>query len=423
MVRIPAQERSAAPPGTPRAFPLLALVFLGLSAAAWPSAAAQEGSRGLPFLPRPEAEGALLEDLPPSEEWDEWVEPLAERGWAVGVLVIADSSVPFTGVRPRRRIDRALFDLSLEVDLEAVAGLRGTTFFAEGYAFRGHDASLVVGDAQIFSNIDNPKVTQLAELWIQHEARDGALRIKLGKADANSEFALVQAGLEFLHSSAGFTPTIFPFPSYPEPAVGLNVFLRPTPDWRLALGAYNAQDGGTVSGRRGMSASFDEVFWILQADRTWSEGTGRAAVGGWHHTGAFTRSDGSTDQGAEGAYALVEQRLWDRTGHPQVTGFLQWGDTATGVSPVKGHLAAGLIAAGLIPGLETWRTGLYASRATLRGAPGTPLGDELAIELLQTVPLTPHVTLKPDLQWIHDPAGVPQARDVLVGTLRLEAIL
>ena len=389
--------------------------------------AQEDGHHGRPIFPEPDGEldTWFQSDLFPTDF--EWIRArLDEYGTTFAVDVVSDSSWPLTGGLRHRRTDRALFDLSVEVDLDRTAGLANTLFFAEFYSLSGRNASDDVGDIQAFSNIDGDHVAQLAELWLERTFADGDLRIKAGKVDANSEFAHAEAALGFLHSSAGFSPTIFTFPSYPNPAVSLNVLARPSAGWQVGLGLYNAEDGGAVSGRRGLTADFDATFLIGQVDHTWNDGEGRAGLGLWHHTGDFVRFDGGTDSDATGAYALVEQRLLPE--HPNdpddnqgLTGFLQWGTADDDLSAIESHFGAGLVYTGLVPDQDSWETGLYLSHADLTNAPGAGLGGtELAIELFQELRITPTLTLKPDLQYIVDPSGSDAIDDAWVATLRLE---
>jgi len=380
----------------------------------------------------------------PDQAWSDWElltgdwqgsrAWLAERGVEISATFVVDTSWLFEGGEggvDDRTTTRALTDLGVDVDLERAAGLAGTRAYLELYTQAGRNASDVVGDAQGLSNIDAENVAQLAELWVEHGAADGAWRFKLGKVDANGEFANVGAASEFLNSSAGYSPTIFPFPSYPDPATSANLFASPADGWQVGIGVYNAVDGGTVSGRRRLPADFDELFVVGQVDRTWGvegeAGAGRAAVGGWHHTGAFDRFDGGTESGTAGSFALLEQRLVARgeeEGDLELTGFLQWGCADEAVSAFEGHLAAGLVAGGLVPGRESWDTGLYLTRADLSDDPGAGLGSgELAIELFQEVVLTPSVVLRPDLQVIVDPSGREDIGDAWVFTLRVELSL
>lgn len=405
--------------------PLEVLSALVLSATA--AGAQDDPSRGLRIRPELDAEDSWWNGDYLTGDWGGARDRLEALGWTLSVNAIADSSWPFDGGRRHRRTDRVLLDVALEVDLERAAGVPGTTVFAEFYSLSGRDASADVGDLQAFSNIDGPEVDQLAELWVERSFDEGAIRVKAGKVDANSEFAYVKAGLQLLHSSAGFSPTILALPTYPDPAVSLNFFAYPTEEWRVGLGLYNAQDGGVVSGRRGMTSDFDESFLIGEIGRSWHDRDSRLVLGFWRHTGEFDRFDGGTDSGAKGTYAILEQRLTREDVHDPkdrqgLTAFLQWGAADPDVSTFDEHVGAGLIYRGLVPHRDSWQTGLYVSRADLSEA-ASPGGREVAFELFQEIRLTPGLTLKPDLQLIVDPSGSKEADDVWVATLRIELSL
>lgn len=95
----------------------------------------------------------------------------------------------------------------------------------------GRNGSDDAGDFQGFSNIDADRdFFQASEYWWKQRLFGDKLRIKVGKAAANSEFAFVASAGDFINLSAGFSPTIFLLPSYPEPALGVNAFVYPT-DW------------------------------------------------------------------------------------------------------------------------------------------------------------------------------------------------
>ncbi len=203
--------------------------------------------------------------------------------------------------------------------------------------------------------------------------------------------------------------------------MSLNAFVRPAKDWELSVGIYNAQDGGTVSGRRGLSADFDEAFFIGQVDRTWEAedlGHGRLAFGAWHHTGNFARFDGGMEGHAAGAYLVFEQSVAGL-----LDGFVQLGTSDNDVSVVRRHFAAGVLSAEPLLG-ETWRPGLYATLAELSDDPGAGLGaDELALEIVNEIALTPNIRVKPDLQFIVDPGGNRGIDNAWVATLRVEVTL
>ena len=65
---------------------------------------------------------------------------------------------------------------------------------------------------QAFVNNDADDFTALYELWYEQYLFDDVVRVKIGKLDANSEFAYVEHGGEFIHSSPGVSPSILSFP-------------------------------------------------------------------------------------------------------------------------------------------------------------------------------------------------------------------
>jgi porin len=58
-------------------------------------------------------------------------------------------------------------------------------------------------------------------------------------------------------------------------------------------------------------------------------------------------------------------------------------------------------------------------RANMRDLGLSPAHAESALEITYADQLVKHVTLQPDLQFIHDPAADRDRNDVVVGTLRV----
>jgi carbohydrate-selective porin OprB len=54
-------------------------------------------------------------------------------------------------------------------------------------------AEALVGDLQGFNNVDSDRFRQLSEVWLEQCLFGDRLRVKLGKADANADFARVVA--------------------------------------------------------------------------------------------------------------------------------------------------------------------------------------------------------------------------------------
>ncbi|MCC6824079.1 MAG: carbohydrate porin, partial [Verrucomicrobia subdivision 3 bacterium] len=372
---------------------------------------------------------------------------LEERGMSLEGFLVADLSRNFQGgLSTGRETLRSLFELSFTLDTEPLFGFAGGTLFVDVQSQHGrHGTELLAGDFQGFSNLDAPGFTALYELWYEQLLAGGRLRLKLGKIDASNEFAFVENGAEMLNSSAGFSPTILGFTTYPNPATGAVLFASPA-DWLyLGGGVFDgATQAGKPTGTRGPATLFGDPDDLLVVAEVGIHGAAadrrlqRLAFGITNHSGVFDRVDGSglTEDGATSYYLVLDQRVADRYGRsasrdasesvPGIDGFLQLGWTSKRISPVDLHAGAGLVWSGYVPGRVHDRFGFLATwvrfSAPARAAGSFSDPSELACELFYRVHLTPWLWLQPDLQYIVNPGG-DGLRDALVGTLRLELAL
>ncbi len=351
-------------------------------------------------------------------------EPIAfEAAWVI------DGSKNFRGgANTQGGTLRHLFSANLTLDGEPLFAIPGATVFIDFQTQNGDDGSGDTGDLQAYSNIDAADFTAaLYELWYEQIWDDGTVRVKIGKVDANSEFAYVDHGGAFLNSSAGFSPTILGYPTYPDPATSFNLFIEAAEQVTLGFGVYDgATQHGTPTGTRGPSTflgSPSDLFFIGEAAVTWDGG--RAAIGGWGHTGDFTRFDGGTDSGAQGFYLTCEHTLWraDPDAEHDTRGigaFFQFGWADQDVAAIKQHLGIGLQWTGPIASRPNDVCGIMITRVELSDEPGAGFTEnhETATELFYLFELNENLSLQPDLQFISHPGGAGLS-DALVGTLRV----
>lgn len=335
--------------------------------------------------------------------------------------------------------DRNLFVLDAELDLEKLIGLKGATVFAQfQHASRERGGSMDTGDIQGFSNLEvEREMDALYELWFQQIFADGKLRLKVGKVDANTEFNYVDAAGGFAHSSAGFSPTIFTFPTYPDPAMGVNVFatVMENAGNALTLG-YGFYDGaaavdGVETGRRGASTFLsdeksNDYFHVLQAEQTWdslgSLGDGRLSVGGWYHSGRFETFSGGSDAGAFGFFITAEQRLTKRSADSEggIFVFGQYGSAGEDVSEIAQHIAVGVVTQGTFAGRESDSAGLYVSYADLSDDSAAGFQkNECSLDAYYSVSLSEHLSVQPELHYILNPSGSADVSDALVAGVRV----
>lgn len=356
------------------------------------------------------------------------------RGVVVEAGLVADFSQNLRGGADTEGAGfRHLFDLNVSLLSRPLLGYDGGTLFLDFQTKEGQDGSEEVRDFQAFSNLDAPDFTALYELWYEQVLLDARLRVKVGKVDANSEFAFADFGGEFLNSSTGFSPTILALPTYPNPAMSINAFVEPVEAFYAGLGVYDgAAQEGSALGRRGPSTFLgdpSDLFLIGEAGLRWALAdarNGRLAIGGWRHTGAFERFNGGTESGTGGLYAVLEQRLWraDRESEGDDRGvgaFVQYGYADPGVSEAEHHVGAGVSASGVVPGRPEDALGAYGSLVLFSQGAGFTEDHELAVEAFYKAAITPWLSLKPDVQYIVNPGGDDALRDAVVATLRVEA--
>ncbi len=307
---------------------------------------------------------------------------------------------------------RYSLDVMMPVDGKAAFGLDGSSGLIRLKHHLQAFGETYDDEAQIYSNIDAASRTTLYEAWFQKSFFSEKIRLKVGKIDANAEFAADSTAPDFLNSSMGFSPTILSFPTYPEPKLGLNVFLgRPGTNYVVGGGVFRATAG---------------TMWILEPTRNWKMGPdesgGRASFGYWRLDGKTDLSDGSQAQGTNGFYSLLEQSVWHSSEKVErsVSGFLQFGWADGRSSRITQHLGGGVVLHG------PWSVGSHDSA----GAAATwvkfsrdwddyePSG-ELTLELYYKLAFNQHFALVPDFQYIHNPGGLREDRDCPVVTSRL----
>jgi porin len=371
-----------------------------------------------------------------SGNWGGWRSSLSDAGISLEAANILDWARVASGGLRRRSTARNLLDLRLTVDLKLLTGMDAGTIWARYYSHFGRSGSRDAGDIQGFSNIDlDDHRHQLAEVWYEQRFFNEALRLKIGKVDANTEFAFTESGAEFLNSSMGFSPTIVGLPTYPDPATGVNLFLYPTEHLYAGFGAYDgAGQRGVQTGSRGPATFFrglNKLFYIGEVGTKWSIPgfalPGRLGIGGWHHNDSFDRFNGGRKSGTAGFYLFLDQLIWcgesAKEDEPKGIGmFFQYGSADGAVSEIKRHVGGGFVWTGPIAGRDedTLGTGITWVRFSGAAGAGFDKGHELAVETFYKISITGWLSAKPDLQYIVNPSGARSINNALVPGMRFE---
>lgn len=385
-----------------------------------------------------------------------------DAGFSLGAAYTAEFSSVLRGGVQQAGSFRNLFTLDATIDFERVLGVHGGLLFAQFLSVDGESGgSADSGDLQVYSNIESERsLDTIYELWIEQHFFSDRLRVKAGKIDANSEFAFVEIAGDFANSSAGFSPTLVGFPTYPDPATGVGIFatLYEGERW-TASGGYGFFDGalgvdGVPTGRRGPQSFFssrqsDDYFHVGQIELDWHSlshsgilpSQGRFSFGGWWHTGDFERFDGDNADGTGGLFMTAEARLLDfdtpsliqsqdhqmapansqlDASQRGLYAFVQAGVADDAVSEVAWHLGGGVVARGPIAARPHDSAGLYLSHAALsEDGPAGPGASEFVADAFYRLQLTPAIFVQPELQYIVNPSGRDDLDDALVAGLRI----
>lgn len=144
----------------------------------------------------------------------------------------------------------------------------GGTFFLFAQDLHGRGISEdFVGDYQTLSNIDAFRNNmQVSEYWWERSLWDGFLTVRLGKQDANTEFAVVPVAMDFIGSSFG-GPVNIPMPTYPDPALGVTTMFQVSEELSCNVGIYD----GAADGRSWGISSTATLSWPACGSRCCSD--------------------------------------------------------------------------------------------------------------------------------------------------------
>ena len=331
------------------------------------------------------------------------------------------------------------FDIFLTLDMEKLGLWKGGTILLNFEEVHGRSISKEhVGDLQGFCGFPLSVRTQLTEYWYKQKLFDDKLWFKLGKMDANVDFAYVKYGFYFANYSA-FIPPLIPMPTVPYTALGIALFVEPADWFYVGGGVYDAQGKG---GRAGFDTAFHDEnhsFSVVELGlrprwRVWGqELPGVYRLGSWYHSGNWEVLPDTRDEDREprmhrgnaGVYCVGDQSLFreypeaedDRQGLGM---FFQMAWAPSSYNKLSQYYGVGFEYVGLIPGRDTDITGLGMFHVSLSGRVQTLENrhSETAIELFHKFKLHPLLRVQPDVQYIVNPGCAD--RDALTVGLRFE---
>ncbi|MBS3807463.1 MAG: carbohydrate porin [Bacteroidales bacterium] len=293
----------------------------------------------------------------------------------------------------------------------------------------------LVGDLQVFNNIENGNYTYLHQFWYKQEMGD--FWLLAGKHDLNEQFFTGQLAGSYINSSFGIMPVAslnVPVSIFPATTLGLIAHYAIDPKWSVQAAVYNGIPGEITRSNFGMDLNLNlghGLFYIgevhLQNLSNWMDGTYK--VGAFHHSGSFpslTQPD-IKQKGASGMYLLADQRLYnpDAEGNKGLGAFLQLGYSPDNSSINDFYGALGLNYRGIWSRDGKDELGLALAHASIRNGLLQIAGQayrscETVAELTYQYSLTDHLKVQPDIQYIIHPGMVMDRDNAWAGTLRIK---
>ncbi|WP_430815648.1 carbohydrate porin [Carboxylicivirga sp. RSCT41] len=294
----------------------------------------------------------------------------------------------------------------------------------------------MVGDLQVFSNIDNGNYTYLLELWYKQSFNKFSLTF--GVHDMNSEFLVSEYAIDYINSSFGFMPTVsmnVGVSSFPKTCMAVVMAYDVDDNTSLRAGVYQGDpldlDVEPYNTQFDLSKA-GGYLTIAEVSRNMSllnglEGSYRA--GGYYHSGVFDDLSGgeASIKGNYGAYAIAEQFLYSSHAGRQLASFFHIGYAPEDRNAVPFFLAAGLNIHAPFAKRQDDMLGLALASMTINknllGETGIfNLENEQIIECFYKAQISEKVALQPELQYIINPGAVSGNNNTLLGLIRTSII-
>lgn len=326
--------------------------------------------------------------------------------------------------------------LSLTLRTKEFGWWDGGKMVVEGIGVYGRMPSEVIGDYQFTSSIDAPDTVELYQMYYEHSFLDGRVSLLAGIHDYSLDFAVVEYGWDFIHSSfwTPSTMTQFWWSFYPSTGLGTRGKLQLSDSAYLMAGVY---DGNPTN-----QENYREIDWGLSkrdgahtlvelgvSESAEGKRPYKLAMGWWYNSGEFEAADGGIMHANSGAWIVGQTLLVaENEGYDQgLGGFFQVGQADNTRNFNSWYFGAGLRYKGIVESRPDDLLAVAWGRAeigsTYRNAnPGTDSFEGTA-ELTYRAVVRPWLTLQPAVQLVTNPGANPDYDDAVVLYLRSEIVL
>ena len=289
---------------------------------------------------------------------------------------------------------------------------KGASLYVGGATTHGvTPTEMFIGDYQVVNNIEAGNHAFMEHFSLQQSF--GKFSVKVGLQDMNENFAALDAAGEYLNSSFGIhssIPANMSVAIFPLTALGAEIHYDINDNWHVQAAVYD-----------GEILDFEDNPYNLNWNMNKEEGALFIGEGQYimdnatYKLGAFYH----TAEKKYGVYADMEHQVWE-DGTRSLTPFAQFGYTnGEDVCENYLHLAAGLNLEGVFSKESLDVMGFAFTSVFLQDKKA-----ETAIEFFYQYQITDNLIIKPDVQYVINPAGMDfHVDNALVGTLRFAIAL
>lgn len=322
----------------------------------------------------------------------------------------------FSGGIKRGTVYLGLANLKAGFDTEKAAWWKGGEAFVNlGNTHGGEPSATLVGDFQGISNIEAGNHSFFYELWYKQSFK--SISITIGLQDLNTNFAVSENGALFANSSFGIHSSIVDNvspPIFPLTALGVNLKWNISADFLMEAAVFDGTPDDFSTNPYNTNwrlSTYDGELAIAELQYTRSLLAGKEGsykVGAYFHQHADSTN---VIQNIHGFYLVANQQLTSK-----LSGFFQLGISPKKMNTNNLYCGVGLNYTGLFSGRPTDQLGLAVAYA---GLEGNSVGSETAIELTYKLQATKCIYIRPDIQYIINPARTNvKLNNALVGVLR-----
>ena len=406
-------------------------------------------------------------------DWSGVRSALSDKGVTFTLTYTADLQGNLQGGIRRGGVYDGVLQPQVDVDLDKLLGWNGASMRVSALQITGPSLSAdYVGNLLNVSSINARPATRLYNAWLQQNAFDDLLSVRMGLMTADSEFFVSPTAGLFINTSFGW-PGILVVdlpgggPAYPLSAPGVRVKLQPTPEFSLMAAMFSGdptgndganslstqQPSGTVISFNGGIFLMAEAGYAVNQDTDAKGLPASFKLGGWYHTStrfgdqrfdthgrslADPLSDGMPllHSGDWGLYGIVDATVYREPGTEDqgLSVFARMTGSPEDQNLISLYADGGLAYKGLLPGRDNDKVGVAVAYARISsrardldldyrtfGNLSHPIRSaELALELSYQAQVTLWWTLQADVQFVANPSGGVQNAD---GGVRANALV